>query len=114
MRRASGQTFDALGQNCTLFEIRTQTASSVMQTAMIRFAQRGKKEDVLGRGIREKLGSKSIVLVGMPGCGKSAIGRRLAPRLGLPFVDADEEIETAAGKSIRDIFAEHGEDYFRA
>ena len=84
-----------------------------MQTAMMRFAQRGKKEDVLERGIRDKLGSKSIVLVGMPGCGKSAIGRRLAPRLGLPFVDADEEIETAAGKSIKEIFADHGEAYFR-
>ena len=49
----------------------------------------------------------------MPGCGKSAIGRRLAPRLGLPFVDADEEIEKAAGKSIKEIFADHGEAYFR-
>ena len=39
------------------------------------------------------------MLVGMPGCGKSAIGRRLAPRLALPFVDADEEIEKAAGKT---------------
>jgi shikimate kinase len=49
----------------------------------------------------------------MPGCGKSAIGRRLAPRLDLPFVDADEEIEQAAGKSIKEIFADHGEAYFR-
>jgi shikimate kinase len=47
------------------------------------------------------------------GCGKSAIGRRLAQRLALPFVDADEEIERAAGKSIEDIFADHGEPYFR-
>jgi shikimate kinase len=70
-------------------------------------------EDALERGIRDKLGSRSIVLVGMPGCGKSAIGRRLAPRLDLPFVDADEEIERAAGKSITDIFAEHGEAHFR-
>ena len=53
------------------------------------------------------------MLVGMPGCGKSAIGRRLAPRLDLPFVDADEEIEQAAGKSIKEIFADHGEAYFR-
>ena len=53
------------------------------------------------------------MLVGMPGCGKSAIGRRLAPRLDLPFVDADEEIEQAAGKSIKEIFADHGETYFR-
>jgi shikimate kinase len=47
------------------------------------------------------------------GCGKSAIGRRLASRLGLPFIDADEEIERAAGKSIEDIFSDHGEPYFR-
>jgi shikimate kinase len=47
------------------------------------------------------------------GCGKSAIGRRLAGRLSLPFVDADEEIERAAGKSIEDIFSDHGEPYFR-
>jgi shikimate kinase len=80
---------------------------------MMRFAPRGKEEDTLERGIRDGLGSRSIVLVGMPGCGKSAIGRRLAPRLDLPFVDADEEIEQAAGKSIKEIFADHGEAYFR-
>jgi shikimate kinase len=80
---------------------------------MMRFAPRGKEEDTLERGIRDRLDSRSIVLVGMPGCGKSAIGRRLAPRLDLPFVDADEEIEQAAGKSIKEIFADHGEAYFR-
>ena len=80
---------------------------------MMRFAPRGKKENDLEHGIRDKLGSRSIVLVGMPGCGKSAIGRRLAPLLELPFVDADEEIEQAAGKSIKEIFADHGEAYFR-
>jgi shikimate kinase len=80
---------------------------------MMRFAQRGKREGTLEREIRTKLRSRSIVLIGMPGCGKSVIGRRLAPRLDLPFVDADEEIERAAGKSINDIFAEHGEAYFR-
>src|SRR4029078_11001311 len=56
---------------------------------------------------------RSIVMVGMMGCGKSAVGRRLAARLGLPFVDADEEIEEAAGQTIDDIFPEHGEPYFR-
>jgi shikimate kinase len=65
------------------------------------------------RRIREALGSRSIVLVGMPGCGKSAIGRRLAPRLDLAFVDVDEEIERAARKTIKEIFADHGEPYFR-
>ncbi|HEX5998811.1 MAG TPA: shikimate kinase [Hyphomicrobiaceae bacterium] len=63
--------------------------------------------------IRSGLGGRSIVLVGMPGCGKSALGKRLAPRLGLPFVDVDDEIERAAGKSIREIFADHGEADFR-
>ena len=60
------------------------------------------------------LGRRSIVLVGMMGAGKSSIGRRVAARLGIPFVDADVEIEEAAGMSIADIFAAHGEPYFRA
>ena len=59
------------------------------------------------------LGSRSIVLVGMMGAGKSTIGRRLAARLRLPFLDADIEIEAAASMSIPDIFAAHGELYFR-
>lgn len=53
------------------------------------------------------------MLVGLMGAGKTTIGRRLASRLKLPFVDADSEIEKAAGKSIPDIFADHGEEYFR-
>jgi len=60
-----------------------------------------------------RLGVRSIVLVGMMGAGKSSVGRRLAARLGLPFVDADNEIEAAAGMTIPDIFAKHGEPYFR-
>src|SRR5262245_33646188 len=82
---------------------------------MMRFASGGKDEPKMSpeRRIREVLGSRSIVLVGMPGCGKSAIGRRLAPRLELPFIDVDEEIERAAGKTIKEIFADHGEPYFR-
>ncbi len=59
------------------------------------------------------LGARSVVMVGMPGCGKSALGKRLAPRLGLPFVDVDEEIERAAGKTVKEIFADHGEASFR-
>jgi shikimate kinase len=60
------------------------------------------------------LGARSVVLVGMMGAGKSSIGRRLATRLGIPFVDADAEIEKAAGMSIPDIFATRGEPDFRA
>ncbi|MEM9028530.1 MAG: shikimate kinase [Pseudomonadota bacterium] len=63
--------------------------------------------------IRESLGGRSIVLVGLMGCGKSSIGRRLASKLGLPFVDADDEIERAAHKTIDEIFRDHGEAYFR-
>ena len=55
----------------------------------------------------------SIVFVGLMGAGKSAIGRRLASRLGMPFVDADDQIESAAGCSISDIFELHGEAAFR-
>ena len=64
-------------------------------------------------GIRESLGPHSIVLIGLMGAGKTAVGRRLANRLELPFIDADTEIEVAAGASISEIFAEHGEAYFR-
>jgi shikimate kinase len=60
------------------------------------------------------LGRRSLVLVGMMGAGKSSIGRRLATRLAVPFVDADNEIEKAAGMSIAEIFDAHGEPYFRA
>ena len=56
---------------------------------------------------------RTIVMVGLMGAGKSAIGRRIAQRLGLPFVDADAEIERAAGQTIEEIFATHGEAYFR-
>ena len=67
-----------------------------------------------GGALTAALGRRSVVLVGMMGAGKSSIGRRLAQRLGLPFVDADTEIEKAAGMTISEIFAAHGEPYFRA
>ena len=57
---------------------------------------------------------RSIVLVGMMGVGKSSVGRRLAARLSIPFIDADSEIEKAAGMTIPEIFARHGEPYFRS
>ena len=60
------------------------------------------------------LGARSIVLVGMMGAGKSTIGRRLAGRLHIPFLDADHEIEAAhAGMTVAEIFSAHGEPYFR-
>src|SRR4029079_7843681 len=78
--------------------------------------------------IRDALGSRTLVLVvltgarkrtrdsvlmGLRGAGKPAVGRRLAAWLDLPFIDADAEIEAAAGATISEIFAEHGEGYFR-
>src|SRR5262245_20767196 len=60
------------------------------------------------------LGNRSIVFVAMLGAGKSSIGRRLAARLGIPFIDADAVIESAAGMTIPEIFDKHGEPYFRA
>lgn len=56
---------------------------------------------------------RPVVLVGMMGVGKTSIGKRLAARLGTSFVDADEEIEKAAGLTIAEIFGKYGEDYFR-
>lgn len=56
---------------------------------------------------------KPIVLVGLMGVGKSTIGRRLATRLTLPFVDADHEIEAAAGMTVSEIFDRFGEPHFR-
>jgi shikimate kinase len=63
--------------------------------------------------IRQFIPSRSIVLVGLMGAGKSNIGRRLAARLGLPFFDSDPEIEAAAGETIEEIFANRGERVFR-
>ncbi|HJQ57347.1 MAG TPA: shikimate kinase [Vineibacter sp.] len=57
---------------------------------------------------------RTVALVGLMGAGKSAIGRRLAQRLGLPFVDADVEIETAAACTIEEFFERYGEAQFRA
>jgi shikimate kinase len=63
--------------------------------------------------IAAALGARSIVLVGMMGAGKSTIGRRVSARLGLPFLDADTEIEAAHRLPIPDIFEKDGEPYFR-
>ena len=79
-----------------------ETASSPASTMVTQDAE-----------IAAALGARSIVLVGMMGAGKSTIGRRLSARLRLPFLDADTEIEAAAGMSIPDIFETHGEPHFR-
>ena len=76
--------------------------------------QNGAAAPVSAAAILSRLGRRSIVLVGMMGVGKSSIGRRLGARLAVPFVDADAEIEKAAGMSIADIFARHGEPDFRS
>jgi shikimate kinase len=65
-------------------------------------------------GIVDALGSRSLVLVGMMGAGKSSVGRKLAARLVLPFADADTEIEAAAGMTIPEIFQIRGEPEFRS
>jgi len=77
-------------------------------------AAEGALDATMRAAIVAALGSRSLVLVGMMGAGKSSVGRRLATRLGLNFTDADTEIETAAGMTIPEIFARHGEPYFRA
>lgn len=61
----------------------------------------------------QEMRSRTVVLVGMMGAGKTCIGRRLSDRLGAEFIDADDEIETAAGCKIEDIFEIYGEQAFR-
>ena len=73
---------------------------------MLQTSPSPKKRDIIWTG-------QSLVLVGLMGVGKSTVGRRLAARLGLPFVDADAEIEAAADLSIAEIFERHGEAHFR-
>ena len=68
----------------------------------------------IAAGIVDALGSRSLVLVGMMGAGKSSVGRKLAARLVLPFADADTEIEAAAGMTIPEIFEIRGEPEFRS
>ena len=69
--------------------------------------------DALEVRVTRLLDGRTVVMVGMMGAGKSSVGRRLAARLGLPFVDADTEIEQAANATISEIFERHGEAYFR-
>ncbi|PPQ40295.1 3-dehydroquinate synthase [Rhodoblastus acidophilus] len=69
--------------------------------------------DLLAEKIVAALAGRPLVLVGMMGSGKTSIGKRLAQRLGLAFVDSDHEIEAAHRLTIAEIFASHGEPYFR-
>lgn len=85
-----------------------------MVDAAVQKSAENAPDPALTAQVLRALGGRSIVLVGMMGAGKSSIGRRLAIRLGLAFADADTEIETAAGMTIAEIFARHGEPYFRA
>lgn len=62
----------------------------------------------------QRLGGRSIVFVGLMGAGKTAIGRKVASELGLPFLDSDQEIETASRMTIPELFERYGEDEFRA
>ena len=81
--------------------------------ARARGARAKERASAADSSVRARLGGRSIVLVGLMGAGKSTVGRRLASKLGLPFRDADHEIEAAAGMSIPDIFSIYGEEYFR-
>src|SRR5574340_1217022 len=85
-----------------------------MVDAVVQKAAENAADPALAQALLHALGRRSVVLVGMMGAGKSSVGRRLAARLKIPFVDADAEIERAAGMTIAEIFARHGEPYFRA
>ena len=63
---------------------------------------------------REALGTRPLVLVGLMGVGKTTIGRQVATMLGLPFTDADEEIERVSRMTVSELFEQYGEDEFRA
>ena len=64
--------------------------------------------------LRQRLGSRSIVFVGLMGAGKTAIGRRVAASLSLPFVDSDQEIENVSRMTIAELFDRYGEAEFRS
>ena len=78
-----------------------------------KYMKQENEENFKDRYVKRLLSHQSLVLIGLMGAGKSAIGRRLATRLDVPFLDADHEIEAAADKRIEEIFTDEGEAYFR-
>ncbi|MBB3644919.1 shikimate kinase [Rhizobium sp. BK619] len=70
--------------------------------------------DSLKDRARAALGSRNLILVGLMGAGKSAVGRIVASQLGIPFIDSDHEIERVSRMTIPELFAAYGEDEFRA
>lgn len=96
--------------------MREDGPSAPDETDVRRVTKAADRKEAEGRRlerVRAGLAGRSVVLVGMMGSGKSSVGRRLAQRLALPFADADVEIESAAGMTIPEIFAKHGEAEFR-
>jgi len=88
--------------------------TSAAMTRNIALGRSGLKNALAtGPGLPARLAGRSIVLVGLMGAGKTSIGRRMAARLGVPFRDADAEIELAAGCSIPELFRRYGERHFR-
>jgi shikimate kinase len=74
----------------------------------------GRTDEIAGAGVLDRLGDRNIVFVGLMGAGKTAIGRKVAMTLGLPFIDSDHEIETASRMTIPELFERYGESEFRA
>jgi shikimate kinase len=97
----------------TMTSLQRDAASQEPERAGAQHNLSGAPDDAI-RAIRDHLGDRLIVLVGLMASGKTSVGRLLAQKLGLPFADADHEIETAADMTIPEIFERHGEAYFRS
>ena len=97
----------------SLVELRAHTMSGTMRPAMPTTRSTMSDITALTKAVAKAI-DRPIALVGMMGSGKSLVGRRLAQRLDLPFIDSDSEIETNAGITIAEIFELAGEDKFRS